>query len=185
MSSDGVKPLHFWLGTALTLGAVIVNIWQTNSQIRAQRYENQLTQIATVLKDISSAIGELSSQLESQASMYIEMQGCLANETHDVKGCWNAVSSFDPAASTQAWRNLDSIIAYSGPFLVNENELKAIDKLRGLGKDHQTRIRAIIPPKSSKDAQAASDAVLLTQVTLNDVRQSLVILLSQRVRSNE
>ena len=68
MSEQSVKPSHFWIGTMLTLAAVIVNIWQTNSQISSQRYENQLTQISSVLKDLSAAIGELSFQLESQAS---------------------------------------------------------------------------------------------------------------------
>lgn len=184
MSESSVKPSHFWVGTFLTLGAVIVNIWQTNSQIRAQRYENQLTQISVVLKDLSSAIGELSFQLESQASMYVEMQGCLTKTPNEIKQCWKVNESFDPAASSQAWRKMDSLLAYSDPYLVSTEEIDLLNKLRALKTFHQQRIREIIPPESASNAESASDVVLKTRESLETIQDQLVLALAERVRGN-
>lgn len=183
MSEHGVKPAHFWIGTALTLSAVVVNIWQTNSQISSQRYENQLTQISTILNNLSGAIGELSFQLESQASVYVELQGCMANN-YQAKSCWASVKSFDPVASAKAWRQLESVVNHADPFLVSQDEMNLLSTLRSVRKTHQVKIRALLPPDTPEKADAASNVAIDTRNNLQKIQDELVKTLSRRVRAN-
>lgn len=183
MSEENVKPAHFWIGTLLTLSAVIVNIWQTSSQVSSQRYENQLTQISALVKDLSESINELSFQLESQTSVYVELQGCLQNGG-DAKSCWSSIKSFDPVASAKAWRKLDSSINHANPFLVNQAELDLLGDLKGLRKGHQEKIRVNLPPDTAVKAGSASNAAIETRNQLHSIQNSLVKALSSRVRSS-
>lgn len=183
MSGANVKPAHFWIGTLLTLSAVCVNIWQTNSQVSSPRYENQLTQISALVKDLSESINELSFQLESQTSVYVELQGCLENGG-EARSCWSSIASFDPVASAKAWRQLDSSINHANPFLISQAELALLNDLKGLRKAHQNKIRVNLPPDTPGKAESASSVAIETRNSLHSIQDALVKALSGRVRSS-
>ncbi|WP_370308854.1 hypothetical protein [Sinimarinibacterium flocculans] len=184
MSDKAVSSMQFWVGTTLTFSAVLVSIWQTRAELASQRQENRLTQISVVLKDLSSAIGELAFQLESQASMYVEVQGCLTTET-EPEDCWSLNSSFDPAESAKAWRDLDSQLDYSSPFLIHEKEIELLRDLRDLKASHVSAIRKLMPPREESVAEKASDTALQTRKELLRKQNELVELLSARARGHE
>lgn len=186
MSDDSVKPLQFWIGISLTLIAVVVNIWQTHAQLNAQREENRVTQVANVLKDISSAIGTVTSQLESQAGMYVEIQNCLSkNKGRGQANCWKTKVSFDPSASGDAWRQLDSTMAYAEAFLVNGDEKGLLAKIRLAKGSQQSDIKDLVPPHNPEEASRLSNIVLDTRRELAAVQDQLVQILSARVRTRE
>jgi hypothetical protein len=166
--------------------AVVVNIWQTHAQLNVQREENRVTQVANLLKDTSSAIGSVTLQLESQAGMYIEIQDCLSkNKNKREVTCWKNNFSFDPSASAEAWRQLDSTMAYAEAFLVSGKEKGLLAKIRQAKSNQQAGIKDLVPPYNSEEASRLSDIVLNTRQQLSVVQNQLVQLLAARVRSRE
>lgn len=184
MPAESVKPSHFWIGTTLTLMAVLVNIWQTNSQLSAEKRQNRFSQTSTVVRDLSQALVSVSSQLESHAGMFVEMQGCLANPRNALDDCWRRRFSFDPDASGDSWRRLVVTLDYSESFVIDPKESALIDSIRQAKHDHQTRVNALLPPKTASDAAKITDAILETKEELLSIQDDLVQLLASRVSSD-
>ena len=181
MSGDSLKPAHFWIGTTITILTIVVGVIQTNQKLNDQRSEARLAQVSNVLKDISKATSEVSGQLESQASMYLEMQSCL-KKNQENESCWKGNTLFDPSESSAAWNNLDSTIAYSSPFMSEEAEIAILKELKSLKQVHQKRIRSINPPENEKQAFKLISLISKSKAELANMSENLQTLLSNRLR---
>jgi len=76
------------------------------------------------------------------------------------------------------------VVNHADPFLIGEEEMHLLGRLRSVRKDHQIKIRANLPPDTSARAEAASKAAIETRNALKAIQDSLVKELSRRVRSS-
>lgn len=181
MSDNSVNSIQFWIGTLITIVAIVVGINQTNQKISEQRNENRLIQVSEVIKDLSKSTMVVTRQLDSQASMYLEMQNCI-RKSQDNISCWKNNKLFSPAESASAWISFNSTIAYSSPFMSGDKEIEILDKMKALKQIHQTRVRSLNPPDTETDANNLVTLISKSKTELIHLNEELGNLLSNRLR---
>jgi hypothetical protein len=191
--SKPVTRLQFWAGIVVTIITTVifafVNVWQTQTtykatqeQIAANRRENEQVHASSLLKELSLTIDEVRGQLVSHASMFFEMEACLDKATKNPSACWARVYTFDPTEAQKAWVSLDASIRAASPFLVTEQEIDLLDRLRELKITYQEHLNLVLPPKSVSEAQAVRSTILATAESLSTAKDQLEKVVSQRVR---
>jgi rubrerythrin len=161
---------------------IAVGAWQTRLQIAAQGAENERVHASTLLKELSVAINDVREQLRSHASMFLEMEDCLNKAGSNSSRCWKKQHDFDPALAQKAWRNLDAEIKSASPLLVASKEVELLRELQKIKASHQTELRNLLPPKSSKGAEQIRNRILMTGERLEKVEEDLANLVSERTR---
>jgi hypothetical protein len=153
---------EFWVGTIVTLLGIATGVYQTRIQIDATTKENHVGRYVAALRDITSAINKVDEQLETHASMYIEMERCLTPPRVAPDNCWARKYTFDGQASARAWSELETAVEASYP-IVAGSAARILDQLREVRKSHQFRTRPLLAPRTSDKARELFDQIETTR----------------------
>src|SRR4051794_35118992 len=121
MAKEPVSKLEFWIGTSLSFLTILASVWVSFAQIRNGQEETRRAKAAEQLADLSSAVQDVSSQLRSHASMFVEVEACLKKYKERPKLCWQRDYDFDPEKSVESWAKLRAKEAAIKPYLVTSD----------------------------------------------------------------
>ena len=182
MADKSVSRLEFWSGTLLSAATILVSIWSTRAEIVAEQEATRRAKAAEQLGELSASVNELSSQLESHAGMFVEVEFCLKEKQASPNSCWQKEYSFNPSESGAAWRALEAERASLRPYLHGESELALIDQFSEIKSSHSKDIKSLLPPITPEAARNVSNRILDTKLQLGQKYSALEKSISDRVR---
>ena len=182
MADKSVSRLEFWLGTLLSAATILVSIWSTRAEIVAEQEATRRAKAAEQLGELSASVSEISSQLESHAGMFVEVEFCLKENQADPNSCWYREYSFNPGESGAAWRTLEAKKASLRPYLQGKDELSLLDQFEAVKSSHAKDIKSLLPPTTPEDAKNVSARILETKRQIEEKYRALEKSISDRVR---
>lgn len=177
MPGKSLSAKEFRVGTALTLLGLLVTIWQTNSSNKLQ----ELSQAATLLKDLDSAVTKVERQLDSYTAKYVSMELCLKKAPKNPRLCWYKEVNSD--SLIEAWANLAAVLASADVYLSGKEEVQLIGELKEIPLDHRKRIKPYLGPLTTDEAARGAREIANTKELLLQKYKKLEALIANRMRS--